>query len=388
MPSLEEILQQRSLRELRPWAANAGLPTARTGKKADVIRDLLTVPNTLPADPPGSRTATGPGTDLATAPALATVRATGVQMRPSTLPPLRPSPTPSSSVSPPHFDAITRLEQQVAALENRPGPSQSGESLLGDSIPIPGTLSAADATARALELHSSVPTAVLESVLENCFDIKDLWKLDICRTEDVSAQEKQANAVKAFTEAVFPDHEQLAATAKQRYPTVGSVVRPWLVYAQLRELVQPGACSHLISHAHDLLRLQHQFPNSWEAGRSYHLFVAAKRINRGAAFPLSGWLTADEAVMQTHFYPIFHKLQAKAVSASAHTSSSGPSGLRPPAGQWSASSSGKQDANSLCRNYNRMRPCASSPCSFRHACAGCNKHGHASKACPTNPQSV
>nr|XP_031860706.1 uncharacterized protein CI109_003749 [Kwoniella shandongensis]KAA5527778.1 hypothetical protein CI109_003749 [Kwoniella shandongensis] len=380
MPSLSEVLNKKTLRQLKPWATAAGLPV--DGLKRDIIARLVANPAAVPPDvlslaslePPVSQpsvtqppavqpSTTQPGNETTHAP-LPTVT-------------FGPPPAPANddllaalshlldAKLAPQSKAIEELIRRVELLEQREGESSPSEGgiLLPNydatpstadviaSVSAPRTTSNTSAASVARSLHRSVPPAVLEAILSNKFEIKDLWKLDPWRVDEVNASIKASSSSEvmgAVRDAFFPDANASAARTKEKYTSIASIVRPWIVLSQLRDLVEPGLCMYMITHALHLLTLFEQWKN-FHAVYAYHNKVATDRINMGAALPREEWLKTDTEAITNYLIPIVSR------SVPAATLPSRPPALTSSSTShdaWDRNSRGNNDSKFGCRNWN------------------------------------
>jgi hypothetical protein len=365
---LHTVLGRSTKPILEGYLRAANLETG--GTKAQLIDRLIAAPEAIPEE----------------------VRALAAPVRPPSPPRQGVDPATLAAVTAavqvamaPYGGMLADLQAQVQALEHRAGNKDTGEDdgfTIHEIVPPPPFPAAAaslyPSTFTGRSLHRSVPAGVLDSVLEGKFEVKDLWKLDPTRAHEalLASKTSQPDVAQRLHQTLFPDAEAIQTEIKGKYQTVSSLVRPWIVFTQIRELAQPGCGVYLIHYALHLLSLHNQWPDSFQAVLNYHLKVASERVNMGADLPLEEWLRTDQEAMASHFMP--HAMKAARASVKSQPASS--SGVP----VWSASAPGSLTSRQGCHNYNDGRPCKKWPCQFRHSCRTCQVDGHPASLCPTS----
>jgi len=386
MPTITDVLTANLLPVLRPWAISGGMDGATNKRKGDIIQWLVANPSSIPQH---ILDMCNPILPLPINPVL---------------PPAHPIPPPQvdrdsliTAIRDTVRDEINTVRTEVGSLtvefgllanrlevvESRPGGGSiaptlrpEGEILnevLGppSSFPIPSSL--VDAAEQTRAFCPMVPTLVLEAVLSNKLEVKDFWKLDPSRSDDASASTaSSASVLASLPSALLPDAERNFAQVKSKYNDLGSILRPWLVYCQLRDIITPNTGRYLVGHAAELLRLS-SVPNSnHSAVLHYHLKVASSRLNMHDRLDLNTWILPDAINLSAYFNPY--------VSAgTASQQKAQPQQAKQPQ-QWSAHSQGSLTSTLPCHKWNAKQTCASNPCRFKHVCGDCGA-GHPKLSC-------
>jgi len=177
--------------------------------------------------------------------------------------------------------------------------------------------------------------------------------------------------------------EHRRSRARARYTDVAQILRPWLVYAQLRDLLAPESRIgwHLVNHAREMLRLHAEYPSRWEGLLNYFFIVTGRRLNHGASLDPAEWNRPDMTVVVTQFLaPIAPP--AIGTSRSAQTSQGAAVAT---SSRWAVSSIGLGTRPFPCEKWNDAKPCAADPCPLQHVCKSCNRLGHTKTSCRSAP---
>ena len=375
MPPIRDLLQQRKVSELRTFISDAGLENPPGRTKAPLVDILLLHPHAIPN---GLCLAADPPVVLAD--------------RPLTLaPPAAAAPSVSAEAiahtvhdsimraMAPYLEAIAELQAKSNERMDVDGeqpptliPTEPLVPAAAPSTPLPASATLPDARLA----FDHIPSSTLESITENRFDVKDLWKLDPMRAAEQSLPAR-GTFLAQLEQEMTDTEEHRRSRARTRYTDIGQILRPWLVYAQLRDLLAPQSRIgwHLINHARELLRLHAEYPLRWDAFLNYFFIITARRLNLAASLDPAEWNRPDMALVLSQF------LAPQAPSAQA------PSSARPNAGpssasrNWSISSIGTGARAYPCDKWNDAKPCATEPCPFLHVCKNCRKIGHTRMRC-------
>ena len=177
-------------------------------------------------------------------------------------------------------------------------------------------------------------------MLNGTFDAYDLWKLDEFRVSILAPPTRPESTVELF----------------RRYPNVGCLVRPWTVYAQLRDIIDPGIHYFLSFHTRHLLTLNAKYPGNMTAIVSYHFGSTSRRLERGCE--REEWGNLDVVTLTMEVLPLIGSSQTVAAGET-----------RPL--KFDPLKRGSQTSQEWCSEYVNQRGCEHNTCTRRHGCFNC-----------------
>ena len=267
MPLLRKHLQSHKVPELKNFLDIAGVAYPNGRAKAPLVDILLVNLEAIPAqlrllaDPP-------------------VVLPEGAQPPPPPAPPqiMGSIPTAKSIASIVQERMMATMTPYLAAIAELQAKDHDRMEVDGGEQTVPATVSAASLPAgvpayslpEARIAFDHVSPTVMEAIVENRFDIKDLWKLDPMRIAEQSIPAR-GTFLAQLEQEMNDSEESQRSRARTKYSDLGQVLRPWLVYAQLRDLLAPESRIgwHLVNHARELLRLNAEYPTRWEGFLNY-----------------------------------------------------------------------------------------------------------------------
>lgn len=381
--TIAQILTALRVTELKALCADAGIEHANHRHKAPLVGILLDNPAAIPlayrqrAVPPIVLPAEGvdqdrPDPDEEQARLVRTIAGVVDQVITSKL-----------------ADVVTRLGALESRSERSPPPI---------TIPPAPTTAATTTDPASFPLAQSVPLPastrlffgflqqdVYDSVVNNTFDVKDLWKFDPLRQGEIMGlRENRGDAISALASALNATEDTRRQQAHGKYTDLGSLLRPWLVYAQLRSILTPNLGVYLVGYARELCRIDMQYPGRFSSLLEYHLLVVQTRLNAGLTLNPLEWTRHDDQIFHQAFSPgSISTYSAPPPPAAPQASTSQASGNTKGSPPWSIQSRGTGTRTDACRAWNNAKPCATWPCPYVHVCATCKGEGHTQKRCQT-----
>lgn len=150
-----------------------------------------------------------------------------------------------------------------------------------------------------------------------------------------------------------------------------SVERPWNVFVQIKEILEPGMGIALTGNPNAPLRLSMRHPDRFPAMLNYHTNVLNERLNAGAC--------VDTSAIHKHFGDPTHSDNRAPRPIPSSFASSSRSRIFP---AFALQSRGHPLATEFCADWNEKRSCPEiNACKYRHEHSGRRKGKHPSLEC-------
>ncbi|ORX39276.1 hypothetical protein BD324DRAFT_649357 [Kockovaella imperatae] len=218
-----------------------------------------------------------------------------------------------------------------------------------------------------MELAPHVSQDLVRLIASRRLPVWEFWRLD---------PEKVTVVQKARPYDPEQDQEQSFDAARTRYRTFGDILRPWLIYALVRDCLVSGQGRYLIMHLYEILRVVESTragPHKFASILNWHFKVVEERLNHGDDnFDERVWIRPDpEAINRyvTNYAPSPQRLPVTPETPVPQTNRT----FQRPNLPWRAEQYGSLTSDDICHRYNLRQECPGPLCIFRHACSGCGK---------------
>lgn len=264
--SLGTAVNNQTVPQLKKILKNGNIEFARTAVKAVLVGLVLAHPARVPREI--WRPATPPLDEQQQLNPPATLAAIQSAVSASVLPTLLDGILGSVQTQ------LDDLRGEIAAQERNPGEPQRPRHT---SIPTPPVGIDFDVVAR----HITADT--LAKIVNNTFPIRDLYKIDPTRVGQVV--EQVGTEMEPVVQERLKSALEKVGESKAKYKDLYSILRPWIVFVQIKEIFEPGMGIALTGHSNELLRLGMRHPNRFPTLLNNHFSVVKERLKTGASFP-------------------------------------------------------------------------------------------------------
>lgn len=308
--------------------------------------------------------------------------------------PNEPSPSPPpAGPQPPALDAAAITREVVDAVMSQVHSALAPIQAIIASIPPPGERQPSPLPlANELPAHwvtvphplnprlslAFVRPELFDAVVNNRMDIKDFWQLDPQRQGEIALGASNS-LLRSLQDEFESSEDTKRARAASKYRDVLDLLRPWLVYSAIRELITPGIGVYLDAYARDLLRIAAQFPGHFPALLDYHFTVVQARMNSDGSLDPNEWCRTDLDVFNATITASGFPGRALPAAQQPYRLAAGPPPA--PARPWSIASAGTGQRGAPCHRWDSAKPCTVDPCPYVHSCMNCLKPGHTQMKC-------
>jgi hypothetical protein len=266
--SLETAVNNQTVPMLKKMLENGNIEFARTAVKAVLVGLVLAHPAIVPREIWRPATPSLDEQQQLHAPAtLAAIQSAVSASVSAALPTLVDGILGSVQTQ------LDYLRGEIAAQERNPGEPQRPRHT---SIPTPPVGIDFDVVAR----HITADT--LAKIVNNTFPIRNLYKIDRTRVDRVV--EQVGTEMEQVVQERLKSALEKVGESKAKYKDLYSILRPWIVFVQLKEIFEPGMGIALTGHSNKLLRLGMRHPNRFPTLLNNHINVVKERLNAGASF--------------------------------------------------------------------------------------------------------